>query len=367
MYDVCVVGAGITGITISSIIAKHFDKKVIIIEKRDHIGGNCYDFENEHRLLVHKYGPHIFHTSYKSVWKYLSKFTEWIPYVHRVLAFVDKKFIPLPININTLEALFEKKFSLNEMKKWIEKERIKIPDPKNAEEMVISEIGVTLYNVLFKDYTKKQWGIEAKKLAPEVTARIPIRFNRNDNYFSDPYQGIPKDGYTKMFERMLQSKNIDVVLSTDYKTVIEDIKFNKLIYTGPIDYFFDYQFGPLPYRSIDFVFKTLSMAYFQPVAVVNYPEEKYKFTRITEFKHLTKQKHPKTTICYEYPKDYVPEKNEPFYPILTEENLDIYKRYKNKAKRLKSVLFVGRLAEYKYLNMDQCVKRAMDVVLSSFF
>jgi len=361
MYDICIVGAGITGITAASVLARELGKKVIIIEKRNHIGGNCYDYYNEEGILVHKYGPHIFHTKYKEVWNYLSQFTKWIPYIHKVLVFLDGKFVPFPINIKTLEILFNRPFTVKKMRDWVEKQKIQIKLPKNAEEMVMARMGKFLYEKFFKNYTLKQWGIEAKKLAPEVTARIPIRFNRDDRYFTDPYQGMPKDGYTKMFERMLNHKNIDLVLNTDYKKIINDIKFNKMFYTGPIDYFFDYQFGHLPYRSLKFVFKTLNQEWSQPAAVVNYPNN-YDFTRITEFKHLTGQKHPKTTICYEYPQDHKPEKNVPCYPLPTKEAKEKYKKYKKLTKRLKTVIFIGRLAEYKYLNMDVCVRSVIKMI-----
>ena len=360
MYDICIVGAGITGITAASVLARELGKKVIIIEKRNHIGGNCYDYYNKEGILVHKYGPHIFHTKYKKIWDYLSQFTDWIPYTHKVLAFVDGKFVSLPINIKTLEGLFNCHFTVKRMKDWIKEQKKHINRPKNAEEVVMGRMGRFLYEKLFKNYTLKQWGVEAKNLAPEVTTRIPIRFNRDDRYFTDFYQGIPKDGYTKIFEHMLSHKNIDLVLNTDYKRIINDVKFNKMVYTGPIDYFFDYQFDHLPYRSLKFVFKTLSQEWFQPVAVVNYPNN-YNFTRITEFKHLTGQKHAKTTICYEYPQDHKPEKNIPYYPLPTKEAKEKYKKYEKLTKRLKTVIFIGRLAEYKYLNMDECVKRGIEL------
>ena len=360
MYDFLIVGAGITGITAASVLARELNKKVLIVEKRSHIGGNCYDYYNEYGILIHKYGPHIFHTQFKEVWDYLSQFTEWLPYVHKVLAWVDGKYISFPVNIKTLEQLFDKPFTEKEMRDWIKTQRLPIENPQNAEQVVVSKMGYFLYEKLFKYYTKKQWGIEAKELGPEVTARIPIRFNRDDRYFTDPYQGMPKKGYSKMFQKMLNLKNIEIVLNTDYKQVINDIKFNKLIYTGSIDYFFDYQFGPLPYRSLKFVFKTLNKKWFQPVGVVNYPNN-YKFTRIAEFKHLTGQEYFKTTICYEYPQDYVPDKNIPCYPIPKKETQEIYEKYKNAAQKLKTVYFVGRLAEYKYFNMDMCVKKGMEI------
>ena len=356
MYDCCIVGAGITGITAASVLARELDKKVIIVEKRDHIGGNCYDYVNEDGILVHKYGPHIFHTKYKEVWDYLSQFTEWIPYVHKVLAYVDGKYVSFPINIKTLEQLFERPFTEQEMREWIEKQRVPIDNPKNAEEMVIARMGWFLYEKFFKNYTRKQWGIDPRELSPEVTARIPIRFNRDDRYFTDPYQGIPKDGYTKMFERMLAHKNIEVILNTDYKHAIEEIRFNRLIYTGPIDYFFDCRYGKLPYRTVKFSFKVLNQECFQPVGVINYPDNTLH-TRTTEFKHITGQQHAQTTVCYEYPTDLLSEDDIYCYPLPMESVQKLYEKYENLTIKLKSIFFLGRLAKYEYLNMDCCVKK----------
>ncbi len=360
MYDYCIVGAGITGITAASILARELGKKVVVIEKRDHIGGNCYDYVNEHGILVHKYGPHIFHTRYKEVWEYLSQFTEWIPYVHRVLAYVDGKYVSFPINIKTLEQLFDRPFSEQEMRDWIEKEKVPIKNPKNAEEMVISRMGWFLYEKFFKHYTRKQWGVDPKELAPEVTARIPIRFNRDDRYFTDPYQGIPKNGYNAMFEKMLEHKNIEVVLNTDYKEYIDAISFKRLVYTGPIDQFFDNMFGGLPYRCLDFRHQVIEEELYQPAAVVNYPVE-VSYTRVTEFKHFTKQDSKKTALCFEHPKDHLSEKDVYCYPFPVREALEKYSKYKRLSKKIKNTIFIGRLAEYKYLNMDECVKRGLDI------
>jgi len=358
MYDFCVVGAGITGITAASVLAREKGKKIILVEKRDHIGGNCYDYYDEHDILIHKYGPHIFHTKYKEVWDYLSRFTEWIPYVHKVLAFVDGKFISFPVNIKTMEQLFNKPFTATSMKQWIDTHRVPIKDPQNAEEMVISRMGWGLYEKFFQNYTLKQWGIQARDLGPEVTARIPIRFNRDDRYFTDPYQGMPKDGFSKMFQRMLDHENIELVLGVDYKDIIEDINFDRLIYTGPIDHFFDYQYGPLPYRAIDFEFKTFDQEWIQSAAVVNYPNTT-KSTRTTEFKHLTGQKHPKTTTCYEYPYDFKSQKDIVCYPMPTNDAKKKYDNYKKLTEKTNNVAFVGRLAQYRYLNMDECVRKVL--------
>jgi len=360
-YDYFIVGAGITGVTAASILARKKDKKVLVVEKRPHIGGNCYDHFDDHGVLIHEYGPHIFHTQHKDVWEYLSRFTKWIPYVHRVKAFVDNKLVSLPINIKTLEDLFGRVFTREDMSKWVEKERVIISEPDNAEDMVLSRMGKTIYEKFFKNYTTKQWGKDARELAPEVTARIPIRFSEDDRYFTDLYQGIPQDGYTRMLERMLKHKNIEVIFDTDYKQIIDSINFSQMTFTGPIDYFFDYQFGPLPYRGLKFNFNSHKRENYQPLAVVNYPNN-YGYTRITEFKHMTMQKHPYTTLCYEYPHDCVPGENSivPSYPLPIKEAAELYNKYKDNADKLKGVTFLGRLAEYKYYNMDVCVKVAMD-------
>ncbi|RLD63675.1 MAG: UDP-galactopyranose mutase [Bacteroidetes bacterium] len=360
--DVLVVGAGITGITAASILVREKNKKVLVVEKRDHIGGNCYDCYNDDGILIHKYGPHIFHTSHKDVWDYLSNFTDWIPYVHHVKAFVDNKYISFPININTFEQLFEKPFTKNDVLAYLELEKIDLPDIKNAKDMVISRMGKTIYEKFFKNYTKKQWGINAKDLAPEITARIPIRLNRNDRFFTDPYQGMPEKGYTAMFKTMLEHKNIQVLTGKDFIDVKKIVQFDKMIYTGPIDEFFGYKYGHLPYRGINFSFKTYDQKNLLPVAVVNYPND-HAYTRATEFKHMTFQKHDKTNLCYEYPANARAGKDDPVisYPILNSSSLNIYLKYKNETDKLININFLGRLGGFKYLNMDVCVKNTMDL------
>lgn len=355
-HNYLIVGAGFSGAVIAERLASQLDKKVLIVEKRNHIGGNAYDFYNEDGILVHKYGPHIFHTNYDDVWNYLSQFTGWNGYQHRVLAYVDGKKVPIPINLTTVNVLLNKNFTEDELKEYFENVRIKPLQINNAKDVIVSQVGEYFYEKFFKNYTYKQWGVYPEKLSPEVTKRIPVRFNTDDRYFSDKYQGLPSKGYTKLFEKMLSHKNITIILNVDYKEVIEDINFDRLIYTGPIDYFFDYKYGKLPYRSLRFEPQTFEQEYFQEVAVVNYPND-YDFTRITEFKHMTLQKHPKTTIFREYPKD----EGEPYYPIPMEDAVNIYHKYKKEAQKLKSVYFIGRLAEYKYYNMDQVVKRALEV------
>jgi UDP-galactopyranose mutase len=330
-------------------------RKILLVEKRSHIGGNAFDYYNEDGILVHKYGPHIFHTNYEDVWKYLSQFTLWNGYQHRVLAHVDGKKVPIPINLTTVNTLLGKNFTEKELKDYFVSVRLKLDTINNSRDVIISQVGKFFYEKFFKNYTFKQWGVYPEELSPEVTKRIPIRYSNDDRYFSDKYQGLPDEGYSKLFEKLLSHKNITVVLNTDYKKVIDTVQFNRLIYTGPIDYFFDYKYGPLPYRSLKFESETLNKEYFQEVSVINYPND-YEFTRITEFKHMTLQKHPKTTIIREYPKEH----GEPYYPLPMEKALNLSDKYKKEALKLKSVYLIGRLAEYKYYNMDQVVKRALD-------
>jgi UDP-galactopyranose mutase len=355
-YDFLIVGAGFSGGVIAERLASQLDKKVLLVEKRNHIGGNAYDYYNEDGILVHKYGPHIFHTNYDEVWSYLSHFTTWNGYQHKVLAHIDGKDVPLPINLDTVNILLNKNFTEEKVKDYFDSVRLKITDIKNSRDVIVSQVGELFYEKFFKNYTFKQWGVYPEKLSPEVTKRIPVRCNRDNRYFSDKYQGLPVAGYAALFERMLSHKNITIVLNTDYRTLISDVGFNRLVYTGPVDYFFDYKYGRLPYRSIRFEAETLGRECFQRVAVVNYPND-YNFTRISEYKHMTLQKHPKTTIMREYPSG----EGDPYYPVPMEDALRIYDGYKRDAGNLKSVHFVGRLAEYRYYNMDQVVKRALDV------
>lgn len=360
--DVLIVGAGITGITAASILAREKNKTVMVIEKRDHIGGNCYDCYNEDGILIHLYGPHIFHTQHKEAWDYLSRFTNWLDYVHHVKAFVDGKYISFPININTFEQLFEKPFTKNEVLAFLEKEKVDLSEIKNAEEMVISRMGKTIYEKFFKNYTKKQWGMDAKDLAPEVTARIPIRLDRDDRFFTDPYQGIPDKGYTAMFKTMLDHKNIQVIMGKEYTEIKKKIQFKKMVYTGPIDEFFDYKYGCLPYRGINFSFKTLDKEKSLPVAVVNYPND-HAYTRITDFKQMTFQQHKKTTHCHEFPIDAAKNNNNaiPAYPVINHNSLKMHASYQQEKLRHDNIIFLGRLGKFEYLNMDICIKDALDI------
>lgn len=352
--DYLIVGAGFAGATVAEQVASKLNKTVLVVEKRNHIGGNCYDCYNDDGIMIQKYGPHIFHTSSKEVWDYLSKFTEWNNYVHRVIANVNGQEVYLPINLDTMEKLYGYRFTPEELQEYFDKKRVKLDSVENSKDVVVSQVGEELYDIFFKNYTKKQWGVYPEELDAQVTKRLPVRFNRDTRYFSDRYQGLPTHGFTRLFENMLDHKNIRIMLNTDYKDIIDDIQYDKLIYTGPIDYFFDYKYGPLQYRSLEFKHETFDMEKYQNAAVVNYPNDN-DYTRITEFKQFYLQKNHKTTICYEYPKDT----GEPYYPIPKQECQKLYEKYRYEAEITHNVEFIGRLAQYRYLNMDQVVVEAL--------
>lgn len=357
-FDYLIVGAGLAGCTLAERLANALHKKVFVVEKRNHIGGNCYDHYNEHGILIKPYGPHIFHTKIKRVWEYLNQFTSFNNYVHRVIANVGGKEVYFPVNLDTMEKLKQQRFTPESLQAYFEEKRIKIDekDIKNSRDLVLSQVGEEIYELFVKHFTKKQWGVYPEELDPLVLRRIPVRYNRDTRYFDDPWQGIPTHGYYRIFEKMLDNKKIHLLLQTDYKEILRDIKFDKMIYTGPIDYYFDYLYGKLPYRSIQFKFETLDIEQFQSASVVNYTVDK-DYTRITEFKHFYLQQHAKTTICYEYPTN----EGDPYYPIPREDNQKLYEKYKAEADKLKNVFFIGRLAQYKYLNMDQVVNRALEL------
>jgi len=357
MYDYFIVGAGFAGSVMAERIASQLNKKVLVVEKRNHIGGNAYDEYDEHGILVHKYGPHIFHTNSKKVFNYLSQFTEWLPYEHKVLAKLNGELYPIPINRLTINKLYKLDLkSGKEVAEFYKKVREKRYPVRNSEDIIVNQVGYDLFENFFKHYTKKQWNLEPQDLAPSVCGRIPVRTNNDCRYFTDKYQFMPKDGYTKMFEKILAHKNIEVVLNTNYKKILDDLEFNKMIYTGPIDYFFDYEFGKLPYRSIRFENHNYKKAYMQESAVINYVGEDTEFTRVTEYKHLTGQKEKITTLSTEY----YQEDGDPFYPIPSENNHQKFLKYSNRAKEIKSVIFYGRLAEYQYYNMDQVVAKVIE-------
>jgi len=297
-FDYLIVGAGFAGAVLAERLAAQLGKKVLIVDKRNHIGGNTYDYYNTDGILVHKYGPHIFHTNCREIYDYLGQFTTWRPYEHRVLASVDGMLLPIPINLNTINTLYGLQLSSDEVEQFLQSKAEQKNRIITSEDVVLSKVGRELYEKFFKGYTKKQWGLDPSELDASVTARIPTRNNRDNRYFTDTYQGMPLYGYTKMFENMLSHPNIKIMLNTDYKDIESLVPFKEMIYTGPIDYYFDYCYGKLPYRSIDFRFETIESEKYQPTGTVNYPNE-HPYTRITEFKYLTGQKHTKTTVVYE--------------------------------------------------------------------
>ncbi len=362
-YDFLIVGSGLAGSTLAERIANKLDKKILLIEKREHIGGNCYDYLNEYNIYIHKYGPHIFHTMNKKVWDYASKFTEWINFELKVLAVIKDKKVPVPFNFNSIDMIFPPKYAKKLQELLILHYRnvkkipiLKLRETNNPE---LKKLADFIYDNIFYGYTTKQWGLSPLELDSSVTSRVPIVLSRDDRYFHDPYQGIPKFGYTQMIENMLKHKNIEITTNTDFKDIIENVKFNKMIYTGKVDEFFDYLHGELPYRSLRFEFKDLKTETFQERAIINYPND-FNYTRITEFKHFTEAKTEFTTIAYEYPESYIKGYNEPYYPIPRQTNHEQFSKYQIEINKLNNtVYFIGRLADYKYYNMDQTIGAAL--------
>jgi UDP-galactopyranose mutase len=353
-YDFLVVGAGFAGSVVAERLATYLDARVLLVDCRPHIGGNAYDHYDDSGILVHRYGPHIFHTASRDVFEYLSRFTEWRSYQHRVMAAVDGQLVPIPINLDTINQLTNSRFSSSELDAYFQSLAEPVDEVRTSEDAIVSKVGRDLYEKFFRNYTRKQWGVDPSELDASVTSRIPVRTNRDDRYFTDPYQVMPLHGYTRMFERMLDNRNLHVLLNTDYREVQDIIPHDALVYTGPIDEFFDHRFGVLPYRSLDFKFETVNHPVHQPAPVVNYPNE-YAYTRVTEFKYLTGQEHPKSTIVYEFPKDG----GDPYYPVPRPENHELYRKYEALAQATPNVHFVGRLATYKYYNMDQVIAQAL--------
>ena len=355
-YDYLVVGAGFAGSVIAERLASQHDARVLVVDRRPHVGGNAYDHLDEAGVLIHQYGPHIFHTNSDEIVDYLSQFTEWRPYEHKVLAEVRGQLVPIPINRTTLNLLFGLDLKTDEeAAAYLASRAEPVAEIKTSEDVVISAVGRELYELFFQGYTRKQWGIDPSGLDKSVTARIPTRTNTDDRYFGDKHQIMPKHGYTAMFNKMLDHPNIDVLLSTDYKDIVDEIDAGHLVFTGPIDEYFGFRFGKLPYRSLRFEHKIVDQGEYQPVAVVNYPDPQVPYTRITEYKHLTGQTHAKTSITYEYPSA----EGDPYYPIPRAENQALFKKYEALADSTPGVTFVGRLATYRYYNMDQVVGQAL--------
>ena len=355
---ILIIGAGFAGAVVARELAEA-GHKVLVMDRRKHIAGNAYDVKDEHGILIHQYGPHIFHTNSERIFNYLSKFTEWHPYEHRVRGVVNGQEYPFPINRDTLNQLYDLDLTEEEAAEYFEKVREPKEKVLTSEDVVLNSVGRDLYEKFFLNYTKKQWGLDPSQLKAGVAARIPTRTNTDDRYFTDTYQAMPLHGYTAMFENMLEHPNITVKLSTDYKDLLaQGVEYDHLIYTGCIDEFYDYKFGKLPYRSLRFEHQHLeNTEQYQSVGTINYPND-FEFTRITEFKHLTGQQHPATSIVREYPTA----EGDPYYPIPRDENEALFKKYKSLADCEKNVTFVGRLAEYRYYNMDQVVGAALNAV-----
>jgi UDP-galactopyranose mutase len=354
MIDYLIVGAGFAGSVMAERLARGSGKKVLLCDKRPHIGGNAYDYFNEDGILIHKYGPHIFHTNSTEVFEYLSRFTEWRPYEHRVRASVDGLQVPIPINLDTINAIYGARFTSLEAAKFLESMAITKDVIANSEDVIVSKVGRELYEKFVRGYTRKQWGLDPSELDSCVIGRVPVRTNRDDRYFTDIYQAMPLRGFTRMFENMLDHSNIMILLNADFREVVREVPAREIIYTGPIDEYFNYRFGKLPYRSLEFRHETHDIETYQSAPVINYPNE-HAYTRITEFKYLTGQKHPKTSVVFEYPRS----EGDAYYPIPRKQNADIYEKYKSLVSEAGGLHFVGRLATYKYYNMDQIVAQAL--------
>lgn len=352
-YDWLVVGAGFAGSVMAERLADA-GESVLVIDRRTHIGGNAYDHLDAAGILIHRYGPHIFHTNAPEVFRYLSRFTAWRPYEHRVLAEVEGRLLPIPINLDTVNRLYGLSLDSAALEAWFADQAEPIKDVRTSEDVVVSKVGRDLYEKFFRGYTRKQWGLDPSQLDRSVTARVPVRTNRDDRYFTDQFQFMPAQGYTRMFSRLLSHPRISVRLGLEYREAVKAVRYGRLVFTGPIDEFFDFRFGRLPYRSLRFAHVTFDQPWKQPVATLNYPQTQ-DYTRVSEYKHMTGQQHPKTTLTYEYPSA----DGDPYYPVPRPQNAELYKRYEALAQARPEVVFVGRLATYRYLNMDQVVAQAL--------
>ena len=354
MFDYLIVGAGFAGSILAERLATQSNASVLVIDKRNHIGGNAFDFYDDAGILVHKYGPHIFHTNSAKVFRYLSRFTQWRPYEHRVLTSVDGQLLPIPINADTLNKLYGLSLNCHQVDGYLARVAEPRESIRTSEDVVINRVGRDLYEKFFRNYTRKQWDLDPSELDASVTARVPIRTTRDDRYFTDTYQAMPLHGYTRMFEKILSHPNIKVMLNTGYSDLKREVTFRQLIFTGPVDEYFNYCYGKLPYRSLFFEHQTHDTPRYQEAAVVNYPNE-HAYTRVTEFKYLTGQEHRKTSVVFEYPQA----EGDPYYPIPQPQNAALYARYKALAEELPNVHFAGRLGTYKYYNMDQVAAQAL--------
>lgn len=366
MKKYLIVGCGITGIILANRIANELKKEVLIIDLRDHIGGNCFDYL-DNNIYVHKYGTHIFHTDNQKVWNYLSNFTKWHFYMHKVKAVIEGIEVPIPFNLNSIHLLFPQQLANKIEEKLIDNfnfgTKVPILELKKTNDKDLHVLAEYVYKHAFLGYTLKQWGITPEELDPLVTGRVPVYISKDDRYFQNKYQAIPINGYTKMFEEMLNNPLITVQLNTDfiqYKNKLQN--FEKVFYTGAIDEYFDYKFGKLPYRSLNLEFQTINKEFYQDNSVINYSEN-YDFTRIGEYKYFLASKSDKTIISFEYPEEFIKDKNERCYPIINEKNNKLYQEYSNEAKSLKNVIFLGRLGDYKYYDMDKAIERTLNINL----
>ncbi|MDD5260319.1 MAG: UDP-galactopyranose mutase [Methylacidiphilales bacterium] len=357
-FDYLIVGAGFAGSVLAERLASQSGKSCLIVEKRNHIGGNAYDHTDSAGVLLHAYGPHYFRSNSDRIVKYLSQFTDWHPVEYKILSWTQGRYWQFPINLNTFEQLLGKPSTTEEMEKTLAQWRVPISSPANSEEVIVSQVGWKLYEMFFKNYTRKQWRRDPRELDAGVCGRIPIRTNRDDRYLSEKFQALPKEGYTRMFERMTAHPKIRILLNTDYREILPQVEYGHMIYTGPVDAFYDCCHGVLPYRSLRFEPETLPQEYYQPALQVNYPND-YDFTRIVEMKHATGQKLPVTTIVREYPEDFGPGM-EPYYPVPAPDARALYEKYRLQTEAEKKVSFVGRLATYRYYNMDQVVGMALE-------
>jgi UDP-galactopyranose mutase len=364
IYDYLIVGAGLSGSVLAERIAKVQKKTVLVIDKRNQIGGNCYDYIDEYGVLIHKYGPHAFHTNSKKVWDYLSQFTEWNKYEHRVLASIDGQNVPVPFNLTSLKMLFPADYAEKMEQMLLEKfgygKKIPILELREIGDPALTELADYIYQKVFLGYTTKQWGLQPEELDESVTSRVPVFISTDDRYFQDEYQGIPLEGYTRMIKNILDCDLVDILLGTEFKDLPADIEYDKLIYTGALDEFYDYRFGELDYRSLRFDFINYKREYFQEIGQLNFPNAE-EYTRITEFKYMTCQKTETTTVAYEYPEKFENSKNERYYPIPRDVSQVVYQKYSKLAAQEKNIYFIGRLPEYKYYNMDAIVLRALDL------
>jgi UDP-galactopyranose mutase len=361
MFDWMVVGAGFAGAILAERLAAQRDDRVLVIDRRDHVAGNAFDEPDAAGVLVHRYGPHIFHTNSEAVFAHLSRFTDWRPYEHRVLAEIRSPVtgaemrVPIPINLDTINRLYGLALTEAEVEAWLAARAETPAEIRSSEDVVVAKVGRELYELFFRGYTRKQWALDPSALDKSVAARVPTRTNRDDRYFTDRFQAMPRDGYTAMFRRILDHPNITVRTGMDFATARRRFRFRRLIWTGPVDEYFDFRFGRLPYRSLRFRHETLDREWALPTGTVNHPAEATPYTRVSEYKWMTGQRHKQTSITYEYPSA----EGDPYYPIPRPENQALYKRYEALADAEADTWFVGRLATYRYYNMDQVVGQSL--------